>query len=268
MWQTQGMAGPETGIASFQLKSSGVTIQGEVELPNAPVTVEEMLPVFHGIGSTLIQITVKQIENEGRAISCRAGCGACCRQIVPITEHEARALAQFVLDMPEPRRTRILLRFRDAVAQLESAGLRLRIEQLHQMLDAKERERLGLDYFKLGVPCPFLEDESCSIHEVRPMSCREYLVTSDAIHCQDPAGKKVEGVYLPGKPSHALSTFGDGDGRTRFILVPLVLSLQFAAANPPPEASVFAPDMLKRFLAKLQGLEDLPAGAEGSPDQG
>jgi Fe-S-cluster containining protein len=257
---------PGSGIARFELKTAAGTLEGEVDLPNAPVTVEQMLPILHGIGSGLIQLTVQQVEAEGRAISCRAGCGACCRQIVPITEHEARALAELVLTMPEPRRTRVLLRFRDAVARLEEAGVRQRIEQLHLIPTREQRTGVGLDYFRLGVACPFLEDESCSIHEVRPMACREYLVTSDPVHCQDPAAQKVEGVELPGKPLQALAAFGDGSGEPRFLLVPLVLALQFAAANPAPEATVPAPEMLQRFLASMSG--GLPPAAESAPEQG
>ena len=37
---------------------------------------------------------------------------------------------------------------------------------------------LGREYFQLGIPCPFLEEESCSIYHDRPITCREYLVTS------------------------------------------------------------------------------------------
>lgn len=258
----------ESGIARFELKAGGVTLQGEAELPAGPVSVEDMLPVFHGLGSALVNIAVQAVEADGHSISCRAGCGACCRQIVPITEHEARALSELVFSLPEPRRTRVLLRFRDAVLQIEAAGIRPRIEQLHLIGERSDRVRLGIDYFSLGIPCPFLEDESCSIHEVRPMACREYLVTSDPVHCQDPASLEVVGVHLPAKPSHSLSCFGEGDGHHRFVLVPLVLSLQFAAANPAPEAHVPAPEMLKRFLEFLDG-RDFPESepaAEGPSD--
>jgi Fe-S-cluster containining protein len=39
------------------------------------------------------------------------------------------------------------------------------------------------------MPCPFLEDESCSIHPDRPLVCREYLVTSPAELCAGPRRK-------------------------------------------------------------------------------
>ncbi|WP_187286411.1 YkgJ family cysteine cluster protein [Archaeoglobus profundus] len=48
----------------------------------------------------------------------------------------------------------------------------------------------GLDEFKefshpIKVPCPFLKDNKCTIHEIRPKSCREYpLLTGDlGVNC-------------------------------------------------------------------------------------
>lgn len=250
MWQTQGMAG--TGIANFTFNAAGVTVDAKVELPDRAVTVEEMLPVLHGVGGILVQIATAGAEAEGKQISCRAGCGACCRQLVPLSEHEARFIADMVLNMEEPRRTTLLLRFRDAVKRVEEAGLRPHIENIHMIEDRKELTRVGMDYFHLGVPCPFLEEESCSIHPVRPMACREYLVVSDPEHCKHPEERKTEGILLPGSPATALSAFGDGDGEGRYMTIPLILSLQFAAANPAPPAKVHASDMLKHFLESMQ----------------
>ena len=72
------------------------------------------------------------------------------------------------------------------------------IEELRhpERIGKEERTPLALSYFRLGIPCPFLEEESCSIHPDRPLSCREYLVTSAPIHCAEQAPDKVQGVRL------------------------------------------------------------------------
>lgn len=243
------MAG--TGTAKFTFTASGVTVDAEVKLPDRAVTVEEMLPVFYGVGGALVQIGADAATAAGEQISCRAGCGACCRQLVPLSEHEARAISEMVLNMEEPRRTTILLRFREAIRRVEQAGLRKDIENIHLLENDKEVSRVGLAYFHLGVPCPFLEDESCSIHPERPMSCREYLVTTDPEHCKHPEQRRTRGVLLPGKPSQVLSCFGDGGGERRHMIIPLILALQFAAANPAEAPTVPAHEMLKRFLEHM-----------------
>ena len=115
------------------------------------------------------------VERSGASISCRAGCGACCRQVVPITETEARHVRDLVEAMPEPRRQQIRERFAAGRQRLEDAGL---LETFQHPTEIPDRVAAGMEYFRLGIACPFLEDESCSIHPDRPLSCREYLVAN------------------------------------------------------------------------------------------
>ena len=51
------------------------------------------------------------------------------------------------------------------------------------------RRDMAKRYFDAGVACPLLVDGRCSVRSVRPLACREYLVTSDPRHCAtlDPA---------------------------------------------------------------------------------
>src|SRR5436305_2819221 len=93
-------------------------------------------------------------------------------------------------------------------------------------------------YFNLGIDCPFLEDESCSIHPDRPLSCREYLVTSPAEHCTAPTRDTIRRVPTPG---FAMTAFAILDGPPPVgkgcRWVPLVLALEWAEANPEPPAT-------------------------------
>ena len=50
------------------------------------------------------------VAARGEAISCKAGCGACCRQLVPVSETEAHHLRDVVEAMPEPRRAAVTAR--------------------------------------------------------------------------------------------------------------------------------------------------------------
>jgi Fe-S-cluster containining protein len=180
-----------------------------VEVPEGPIRAVDLLPMLHELNDALIGVAVAEAESQGRRVSCRAGCGACCRQIVPISEIEARYLADLIAAMPNEQRERVTARFSDVVAKLSASGL------LEVPSDPGERHRLGMDYFRLGLPCPFLENESCSIHDHRPASCREYLVTSPAANCSAPTGENIQMVELPAKLSLALYRFSDGQGEER-----------------------------------------------------
>ena len=49
----------------------------------------------------------------------------------------------------------------------------------------EELDPINRSYYALRIPCPYLENEMCSIYEARPSACRELLVTSPAELCQD-----------------------------------------------------------------------------------
>ncbi len=92
-------------------------------------------------------------------------------------------------------------------------------------------EKLGLDYFRMGIACPFLEAESCSIHSRRPSACREFLAVSPADHCSDPGNRTVRNVPMAASMTDSLSrlcaTVLGGEPTT----VPLTLALDWAAAH-------------------------------------
>jgi Fe-S-cluster containining protein len=217
-----------------RLKVWGDEIELEMTLPDGPTPLENLLPVFHRIADSLVDLGVERSAAEGRTVSCRKGCGACCRQLVPIGEDEARRIGRLVEDLPEPRRGEIRARFERAHERLVEAGLLAKLENRGDF-EKDEFASTGLAYFRLGIPCPFLEDESCSIHPQRPISCREYLVTSPAVNCADPSPETIDLVKLPGKVWSAVARSAPGGRSGRYVpWVPLVLAPDWAARHPDP----------------------------------
>ena len=214
-------------------------VEMEMTLPQGPTRLGTLLPVFRRVSDSLVELSARRAEEQGRKVSCAKGCGACCRQIVPLAEVDARAVARLVDELPEPRRSEVKERFARAKERLSEAGLLPRLQDRREFT-AEEVKTFGLEYFRLGIPCPFLEDECCSIHESRPLTCREFLVTSPAIHCADPKPGSVQGVELPSKVWLALARAGAGEmsGRRFVPWVPLVMALDWAEGNPDegPEA--------------------------------
>jgi hypothetical protein len=141
--------------------------------------------------------------------------------------------------MPEPWRATIRQRFDAAV---QKAG-----DLVERMPTGTAEERVALShaYFKLGIACPFLDDESCSIHPDRPMVCREYLVSSPAENCRDPRPDNTDQVALEAKPMPALVEVEAGGW------VPLILALRFRGENPEPRRSHEAPAILREVIGKL-----------------
>ncbi|MDP1632744.1 MAG: YkgJ family cysteine cluster protein [Caulobacter sp.] len=228
-----------TGAVTLVL--GGEAVDFELTVPAGPVAVEDLLPVFQGLSSLLAQRATARAAAQGRAVSCRAGCGACCRQLVPVAPAEARALARVVEAMPQPRQSQVRARFEAAVATVAEAGL-----FTTPSAPGEINRTVGLDYFRLGVACPFLVDEACSIHPDRPLSCREYLVTSSPAHCASLSAEGIEKLPLEGDPSMAVLKADLRDG-----WLPLIHALAFDQSAPPSPRDRTGPQILADVMGRL-----------------
>jgi len=93
---------------------------------------------------------IRRAELQGRKLACGKGCAACCRSHtdIPVYPLELVGISWFVTEKV-------------------SGPLR---EQLHEQL-RNHKTQAG---------CPFLVNEVCSIHELRPMACRQFNVFDTA----------------------------------------------------------------------------------------
>ena len=240
--------GQASATADVRMTVAGRPVHLRLTVPTGPAPVGDLLPLYHGLTNLVVGIAEEQVAANGEHISCRAGCGTCCRQIVPISESEAHAVKKLVDNLPEPRRTKVRQRFAEGIASMATVGLLKRMRHIDREPNAIV---LGLDYFRVGVPCPFLEDESCSIHPDRPLACREYLVTSPAEHCAAQEPGMVRGVPIPAEVSRAVRAIDKGSAP--FGWVPLLLALDWADNHPPPPVSQTGPDQLQQVFARLTG---------------
>lgn len=245
-------------VFDVTLRFQGGAVTAAVPVPDVEMRLADFLPLLHGLQDAVTVGVAKDVQRRGQAISCRAGCGACCRQPVPIGESEAVRLAELVASMPEERQARIRQRFAASLCTLEEHGL-LEGVRAYSTSDRDERMRLGMKYFRLGVACPFLEDESCGIYEHRPLRCREFLVTSPPEHCaKDSPGNIVRTPSPPG-PWSVIYRFEDGMGQTEPSWVALILALEFAAERAQMPLPTFsAPEMFKNLLAQLSADTEAP----------
>lgn len=122
--------------------------------------------------NVLLRTDQERTREAGVSISCKKGCGACCRQVVPVSPAEAFSLMDTLQEMGPSLRERRLARIRAIVRNVSRV-----VATGHPPWHDPDA------YFALGESCPFLVRGACSIHTVRPLACREQLVTSDPRHC-------------------------------------------------------------------------------------
>lgn len=208
-------------------------LQANLEWPVGPMRLAELAEGMLALSSEVASMGERIVEKMGDRISCRKGCGACCRQLVPISPAEAYMLANLVESAEEPYRGHIRNRFEKIEEFLKKKGFHDRLNAIVEKdrSDAVHRA-VAREYFELGVPCPFLQDESCAIHPFRPAICREYLVVSPAENCKTPFTKEIRRLPLSIKLTEALARVSaelmGGEPRA----VPLSMALRWVKEHP------------------------------------
>jgi Fe-S-cluster containining protein len=253
--------------ASFSVPVAGVHLQGSARVPTGRTTLTELLPIVQNLENVIIDRIAHEAAEAGSPISCRAGCGACCRQMVPVNLFEAEALTDWMRTLPQERQDELAQRFHRALLALRDTGVIDKIVSSEWTVENERTAQLAIDYFHAHVACPFLENESCSIHPMRPLACREYLVVSPPELCQDPSVNDVNGVILPLKLSRVLYSFGreiDQDPRG---WIPLVFLLAWgkSGARPGDFVAGTGEEVLRRFLARTAEISEAGANDESAP---
>lgn len=206
-------------------------LQAEISVPTSFIPVSDIVPLMRSLGEEAVSLEEAKVQQAGQTISCRKGCGACCRVMVPVSPPEAFVLKKRFEQLPAPHRDRVLQRLAALKETLNEAGLLGRLVQLSEtrtQLSDEDMEPVNQAYYAQRLPCIFLEDESCSIYDFRPAACREYLVTSPAEFCQDMTDPAVKPVSVPFRIATVLSLMWakltGGPAR----LIPLPIALDWA----------------------------------------
>lgn len=237
-----------TGNIKFSLYGEPVEIQ--MNVPAKPVKPTRMLPIFQAMTNEFLDIGVNASAAKGETVSCTKGCGACCRQPVPISEIEVYQIAELVETMPEPNRSKVKKRFADACRHLHEIDWFDRMDNFLKF-NATQRQSLAMEYFNQNIACPFLEDESCSIHLDRPLACREYLVTTPAENCANPTAETVTPVKVLFKLSDVIRKVGLTENMKKQNFVMMIRSLEWAENHPNKLAEKTGEEWVAEFFSHI-----------------
>jgi Fe-S-cluster containining protein len=238
--------------ANLELAGPNFRLGAAITVPTGPTYVRSLLPMVQALTDAVVDAATRHVQEQGQSISCKQGCAACCRQLAPVSETEARQVADLVEQLPEPRRAQVRGRFVEAWRRLAAFGLLKRLQH-HENWSHAESWPLGLDYFRERIACPYLEEESCSIYADRPTACREYMVTSAPENCSDPTLETIRCVPLPLKVSAALARCDTPTGGPPLRWIPLILAPDWAAnhrTEPPPRPG---PQFVEALITQLTG---------------
>ncbi|MHC9064045.1 YkgJ family cysteine cluster protein [Nitrospira sp. CMX1] len=215
----------------ISLNTSAGCITTAVDVPTGFVPVTSILPLMRRLGEEAQALEVTRLAEEGSVPSCRKGCAACCRMLVPLSAPEAFAVYNWVRSHPAEHQARIIARFGETKVRLLSQGIWQRLSELCDASDAPSDDALdeiNRRYYGLRLACPFLEEEVCTIYDERPAACRELLVTSPADRCEDVIANPVDTIATPLRMSTVLGLLWQDLTRTSTRLIPLPVALDWA----------------------------------------
>jgi Fe-S-cluster containining protein len=105
---------------------------------------------------------------------CDKGCWHCCCSIVETAIIEAENIRKYVTENFS----------KDEVEQLSKRIYDISRFQPNSI--QMSNEQVKTNYLKQSIPCPFLNsDYSCSIYQVRPITCRKHIVFSSKELCEN-----------------------------------------------------------------------------------
>ena len=238
---------------SLQTPSGEVTTA--VGVPTSFVPVTAILPLMRGLGEEVQMLEQRRLLEASQTVSCQKGCAACCRMLVPISVPEAFALASTIDRLDQHERNRLLSKLDLAQQQLARAGILKQLSTLAESPDPVSDEAiepLNRAYYALRMPCPFLENEVCSIYADRPAACRELAVTSPATECQDMTRQTIQPVPVSVRISTALSLLWADLTATAPRLIPLPLAVDWAKRHQVEQTRRWAgTELFEKALDKI-----------------
>ncbi|MHB8845143.1 MAG: YkgJ family cysteine cluster protein [Nitrospirota bacterium] len=164
----------------------------------------------YAIADTGVAVAIRKKEKkEGKTLACGKGCGTCCvhQADLPLYPHEIVGIYWY--------------------ATVKIHG------------PARERLKSRLATATPGSGCPFLIDDSCIIHPLRPVGCRQFNVfTAPCADGEDPYFTRRDDVLKPEQeyldrtfaavlPLYNLKGAGDGSAALRVVRGQIMNLLSF-----------------------------------------
>lgn len=141
---------------------------------------------------------VKRLAAKGKAISCRKECSYCCFHYVAVPLAHGIVIVDYLYNSRE-----LLKKFIDNYKKWRHKGYDVSNSNDHTRIQAfsssmaiddiiEVTRPFSMRYLEMGIPCPFLVNNSCSIYAVRPLPCSGQYSVSPPEWCNTATDKEAE----------------------------------------------------------------------------
>lgn len=240
-------------VISFELDVAGKTTAVHINVVSKRATLADIVPMARILSTKLAISILTQLRQSGQTVPCRKGCSACCSYLIPLSVPEVFRLREELLTMPLHKASRLLEFCQDtatAILKKKPPAFPLKSSSENEQ---SQISQISEWYKGLKVTCPFLLDRLCTLYELRPLACREHLVTSPSPLQQTDREGEPDVASMPVSVLKALGQLAAEleDLDTEAIMLPLA----FAWAQDElcrAKRTWPAVTMIKRFAEILQ----------------
>jgi Fe-S-cluster containining protein len=197
------------------------------------------------LSETLISAETEKRLAQGSPVSCRKGCTHCCFQVIPVSAPEAFYLVDLLKldtlssDSNRDWKNRVTEQFQKNISKIKTGNM----EEGGYFNQAQK-------YFSLQMPCPFLFENSCSIHASRPHACREQLVFSNPEDCKNINSNLIQVMHLPISIREALALVAAEVLGTIQEMIPMIHMFSWVKENQEAGSRTFDSKYLVDLLVK------------------
>ena len=254
--KTKGLIKKSMNYAySKGVKLSKKILNHEIDLPSF-----DDLALYQNQAEAVNQYFDDFHQKEKISPSCQKGCAHCCSYPIFVNDIEAVAIRRWLqANFKENEIAELTKKIEQWQSEIGDTATLL--QEVHDfilrmepgitspteaMRAEEKREKVRKEYNAKKVMCPFLKDNSCSIYEIRPVSCRTYFAYGNPSRC-------VSDMYPIGAVSYECV-------ENNIYIVPLMNKVKVLTQNNPAVVSSYSHRI--GFSSKLLPLWFLEKGIE------
>src|SRR5690349_5397623 len=122
------MTAPSVERFDIAINTPAGRLNTVLDVPTGFVPITSIVPLTRHLGEEILKLEEHRSRGTGQSISCRMGCAACCRMLVPLSPPEAFSLLEYIEQLPIDRRTAVEQKLQTSKAELARSGLLGRLQ--------------------------------------------------------------------------------------------------------------------------------------------
>ncbi len=168
-------------VIGLDLDLYGKNLHFDISFGTDTVGLEAIVPVARGICDKITEVVVRKNIEQGERIPCCQGCANCCNYLITASSAEIFSLVEDVKKINGSF-------YKYVQRNVLLACKKILKKKPPEHFDHSQLNNLSGWYKSLNLSCPFLFEGSCSIYDVRPISCREYFIKGSPNVCKGKRG--------------------------------------------------------------------------------